>query len=369
MSIISSTKADPAFVRNSVAAAVQIGLLFLIAAWCLKIVTPFIGIIAWAAIIAVAIYPLHCKLAGAIGGRSKSSAIIIVLIGLSILLAPTWSLTGSSIETAEKLAVSLEEGTLQVPPPNEKVKEWPIIGKRVYGPWNEAATNLEATLQKHARQVKTFSSWLFKTVADTAFGILGFAFSIIIAGVLLLNAEAAYQAFRAIGRRLGGERGADFTDLAVATVRSVAKGVLGVALIQTFLAAVGLLVMDVPGAGIWASIILVLAIMQLPPLLVLGPVAIWVFSTAEPVPATVFLVYALIVSFSDSFLKPLLLGRGVDVPMLVILLGAIGGMISSGIIGLFIGAIILALGYQLFRFWLDEDPVDPEVEIESENAS
>jgi predicted PurR-regulated permease PerM len=239
----------------------------------------------------------------------------------------------------------------------------------VYGPWNEAATNLEATLQKHARQVKTFSSWLFKTVADTAFGILGFAFSIIIAGVLLLNAEAAYQAFRAIGRRLGGERGADFTDLAVATVRSVAKGVLGVALIQTFLAAVGLLVMDVPGAGIWASIILVLAIMQLPPLLVLGPVAIWVFSTAEPVPATVFLVYALIVSFSDSFLKPLLLGRGVDVPMLVILLGAIGGMISSGIIGLFIGAIILALGYQLFRFWLDEDQVDPEVEIESENAS
>ena len=139
---------------------------------------------------------------------------------------------------------------------------------------------------------------------------------------------------------------------------------LGVALIQTFLAAVGLLVMGVPGAGIWASIILLLAIMQLPPLLVLGPIAVWVFSTAAPIPATIFLVYSLIVSFSDGLLKPLLLGRGVDVPMLVILLGAIGGMISAGIIGLFIGAIILALGYQLFQFWLNEgqDAVNSETE-------
>jgi len=128
-----------------------------------------------------------------------------------------------------------------------------------------------------------------------------------------------------------------------------------VALIQTLLAAIGLVVLGVPAAGIWTAIMLVLAIMQRPPLLVLGPIAFWVFSVAEPVPATIFLVYALIVSFSDSFLTPLFLGRGVDVPMLVILLGAIGGMITSGIIGLFIGAVVLALGYQLFRYWLDED--------------
>ena len=170
----------------------------------------------------------------------------------------------------------------------------------------------------------------------------------------MLNAEAAYKSFRGIGHRLSGDRGASFTDLSIATVRSVAKGVLGVAFIQSLLAAIGLIVMDVPGAGIWAAIILVLAIMQLPPLLVLGPVAVWVFSTHTGLPATIFLVYALFVSFSDAFLKPLLLGRGVDVPMLVILLGAIGGMITSGIIGLFIGAVILALGYQLFQFWLSE---------------
>ena len=354
MSDPTASSAQRTFIGNSVAAAIQIGLLFLMATWCLKIISPFIGIVSWAAIIAVAVYPLHCKLAGLLGGRKKSSVVLIVLLALSVLLVPTWTLTGSSIDTAKQLATSLDEGTLHVPPPADKVADWPLVGKRVHKVWSEAATNLASFVENHQDQLKAFSSWLFKAVAGTAAGILGFAASIIIAGVLMLSADTSYQAFRSVGHRLHGERGADFTDLAVATVRSVAKGVLGVALIQTFLAAIGLIVMDVPGAGIWAAIILVLAIMQLPPLLVLGPIAVWVFSVADPVPATIFAVYSLIVSFSDGLLKPLFLGRGVDVPMLVILLGAIGGMITSGIIGLFIGAVILALGYQLFRFWLDE---------------
>ena len=346
---------DKAFVRRALAAALQIGLIFLMASWCLKIISPFLGLVAWAAIIAVALYPLHTKLSAKLGGREKGSAAIIVLIGLTILIAPTWSLTGSSIDTAQELAAGLEAGTLTVPPPNENVAGWPLIGKRVHKVWSEAATNLQATLHKHSGQVKAFSTWLLKTVASTTKGILGFAVSIIIAGVFMVGADKSYQAFRSIGHRLGGDRGSDFVDLTVATVRSVAKGVLGVAFIQTLLAAIGLILMDIPGAGIWASIILLLAIMQLPPLLVLGPIAIWVFSVAEPIPATIFLVYALFVSFSDAILKPMLLGRGVEVPMLVILLGAIGGMISSGIIGLFFGAVILALGYKLFIFWLNPD--------------
>ncbi len=355
MSNSKQSSKDQAFVRRSLAAAIQIGLLFLLASWCLKIISPFLGLVAWAAIIAVAIYPLHMGLSAKMGGREKWSAAIIVLIGLGILIAPTWSLTGSSIDTAHDLAAKLEAGTLSVPPPNEKVAEWPLIGKKVHALWSDAANNLEATLNKYSDQVKVFSSWLFKKVASTTMGILGFAVSIIIAGVFMVGAATSYPVFRTVGDRLAGERGANFVDLSVATVRSVAKGVLGVAFIQTLLAAIGLLLMGVPGAGIWASIILLLAIMQLPPLLVLGPIAIWVFSTAEPLPATIFLVYALFVSFSDALLKPLLLGRGVDVPMLVILLGAIGGMITSGIIGLFIGAVILALGYQLFMTWLNPE--------------
>jgi predicted PurR-regulated permease PerM len=352
------------FVQNSMAAAIQIGAIFLLASWCLDIVKPFIGIVAWAAIIAVALYPLHTKLAGILGGRAKWASLVIVLIGLAILIVPAWSLAGSSIEAAQNLAKQLDSGTLTIPPPDESVAEWPLIGTKVYSLWAETASDLESMLRNHADQVKSFSSWLLKGVAGTATGLLGFAASIIIAGVLLLTAKSSYRSARGIGRKLGGERGADFTDLSVATIRSVAKGVLGVALIQTLLAAIGLLVMGVPGAGIWAAIVLLLAVMQLPPLLVLGPIAIWVFSTAQPVPATIFLVYSLLVSFSDGILKPIFLGRGVDVPMLVILLGAIGGMLSAGIIGLFIGAVILALGYKLYEFWLNDDPLEDSDLIE-----
>lgn len=363
MSNPNQSSEDQAFVRRSLAAVIQIGVIILLASWCLKIIYPFIGLVAWAAIIAVAIYPLHVKLSAKIGDRQKWSAAIIVLIGLALLLAPAWSLTGSSIATAQKLAAGLNAGTLSIPAPSEEVAEWPLIGKDVYQIWNDATVNLESTLSKHYEQVKAFSSWLLKTVASITVSILGFAVSIMIAGVFMVSAETSYKTFRAVGYRLAGERGADFTDLSVATIRNVAKGVLGVAFIQTLMAVIGLLVMDIPGVGIWATIILMLAIAQLPPLLVLGPIAIWVFSTAEPVPATIFLIYSIFVSASDAFLKPIFLGRGVDVPMLVILLGAIGGMITSGIIGLFIGAVVLALGYKLFMSWLtpeEEKPGDDE---------
>lgn len=355
MSQSTQSPEDQAFVRRSLAAALQIGVIFLLASWCLRIIMPFLGVVTWAAIIAVALYPLHGKLSAALGGKEKWSVAIIVVFFLSVLIIPTWTLTGSSVDTARELMANVEAGTLTVPPPGDKVEEWPLVGKKVHGIWSSAAINLEATLGKYSEQIKQFSAWLIKKVTSTAMGILGFAVSIIIAGVLMLSAGQAHTTFRAIGYRLAGERAANFVDLTISTIRSVAKGVLGVALIQTLLAAIGLIVMDIPAAGIWAAIILLLAIMQLPPLLILGPIAVWVFSVAEPVPATLFLVYALFVSFSDAILKPLLLGRGVDVPMLVILLGAIGGMIAAGIIGLFTGSVILSVGYKLFVFWLNPE--------------
>ena len=157
-------------------------------------------------------------------------------------------------------------------------------------------------------------------------------------------------------------RGHSLTDLSIVTVRSVVKGVLGVALIQAGLAAIGLVMMDIPAAGLWAGAVLVLAIVQLPPILILGPIAIWVFSVAEAVPATIFLIYSIIVSFADAVLKPMLLGRGVEVPMLVILLGAIGGAITQGIIGLFIGSVVLAVGYQIFESWVAPDETQAALE-------
>lgn len=372
MNTSDTAAADQNFQKNAMASFVQIGALFLLLLLCFRIIQPFVSIVIWAMIIAVALYPLHTVLAAKIGGREKTSATIFVLVLLGILLVPTYLTADSSIQALKTVSTELNDGSVTIPPPDASVADWPLIGPAVFDGWSNAATNLEATLNKFQPQLASFGEWLLRFAGSMALGILQFVLSIVIAGVFLVSAAGAYQTTLKLSAALLGERGAGLTDLSVETIRSVAKGVLGVAVIQSLLSAIGLVMVGVPAAGIWAGIILLLAIMQLPPLLVLGPIAVWVFSVAEPVPATIFAVYAFLVSISDSFLKPLFLGRGMEIPMLVILLGAIGGMILSGIVGLFLGAVILALGYTILTAWMETDefnnPRQPAADSEADPA-
>ena len=358
------TTADPQFLNNAMTSFIQIGGVLLLLSWCFRIISPFVNVVAWGLIISVAIYPLHLKLAGALGGRMKTSAAIIVLIGLASLLIPAWAVAGSTVDSLSNVVADLEDGSVSVPPPSEKVKDWPVLGDRAFKLWSDAAANLQTVLNRFKEQLIAIGGLVFGLVAHGATTVLQFFLSILIAGAFLLNAENGYEATCRVAKRLAGGKGQALTDLSVATIRSVAKGVLGVAIIQCVLALLLLMLWKVPAAGIWAGLVLVVAIVQLPPIVILGPVAIYVFSTAEPLSGTVFLVLAFVVSFSDTVLKPLFLGRGMETPMLVILIGAIGGAIVSGIIGLFVGAIILALGYEIFRAWveLDEPPAMTEAD-------
>jgi predicted PurR-regulated permease PerM len=271
---------------------------------------------------------------------------------LALLITPTYHIAASITSSAANLKEQWQAGEIRINPPAEKVKSWPFIGDDLYNLGVSASQNLEATIAKYQEPIAKMAKTVFSVVAGTGFGVLQFIISIIIAGVFLANAASCRRFADAVSYKLAGKLGEDFASQAGDTIASVAKGVLGVAIVQAILAAIGLFVMGVPGAGIWAVLVLVLAIIQLPPILILGPVAAWVFSAYETTPATIFLVWSVAVSISDSFLKPLLLGRGLSTPMLVILIGAIGGMILSGIIGLFIGAVVLALGYELFVVWL-----------------
>jgi predicted PurR-regulated permease PerM len=352
---------DKLFMARALEATIRIGLVVLLLYWCFKIGQPFIQIIVWGIIMAVAIHPGYDRLKSALGGRGRLAATLITLLALIVLLVPTYMLSGSLIDTAQEVSAQLDKGTLSVPPPSENVRSWPVIGEPLYQFWSLASNNLGAALSKFTPQLKKFGMPLLSATAGVGVGILKFVVSIIITGVLLANDTGGGRAARAIATRLAGERGTMAVELAVATVRSVTLGILGVALIQTFLASVGFLVVGVPGAGLWALLVLILAIVQLPTILVLGPIIVYVFSTSSTVTAVVFAIWSILVGISDAFLKPLLMGRGVDVPMLVIFIGAIGGFMTSGIIGLFIGAIILALGYKLFLLWLDEG-VQPEDE-------
>ncbi len=352
---------DKLFMAIALEATIHIGLVILLLYWCFRIAQPFIEIIVWGIIIAVAIHPGYDRLKSALGGRGRLAATLITLFALILMLIPTYMLSESLINTAREYSAHLKEGTLSVPLPPENVRTWPVIGEPLYEFWSLASSNLGAALSKMTPELKKFGIPLLSAAAGAGVGILKFVVSIIIAGVLLANAAGGGRAARAIATRLTGEQGTKAVKLAAATVRSVTLGILGVALIQSILAGLGFLVAGVPGAGLWALLVLILAVVQLPTILVMGPIVVYVFSTGSSVIAVMFAIWSVLVGISDTFLKPLLMGRGVDVPMLVIFIGAIGGFITSGIIGLFIGAIIFSLGYKFFLAWLNED-AQPESE-------
>jgi predicted PurR-regulated permease PerM len=368
MSHSSRSEEDKAFQRRTMDTAIRIALLALLVLWCFNIVRPFIMPVLWGAIMAVAIYPLFVKAYTVLGGRQKLTATLITVFALTLLITPTVMLSGSLVKSSKSLAERVKAGALVVPPPADSVKDWPLVGEGLHGAWLLASTNLEGTLEKFKPQVEAISKWLLSAAAGVGGGILMFVVSIIIAGAFLVYGRSGRKVVETVaGRIMEKKKGAEFVELAGATIRSVAQGVLGVALIQAILAGIGLLVMGVPYAGVWAGLVLLLAIVQLPSLLILGPIIVYEFSVAETVPAVIFMVWCLIVGVSDSFLKPLFLGRGMDIPMLVILLGAIGGMLLSGIIGLFVGAVVLAVGYTLFMVWLDQDPPASEEQASAES--
>jgi predicted PurR-regulated permease PerM len=343
---------DTMFQRNMMTSFIQIAALVILVSYCLAIVGPFVSLVIWGLVLAVAIFPLHLKLAAALGGNEKLAATLIILIGLVIVVLPGWIMTKSVISSIMTFAAEAKSGTLQIPPPAENVADWPLIGDRVYAIWNSAATNLEETLKNVDPSPREASMWLVGKIGSLAAGILQIAVSIVIAGIAALYAKSGYKLSCAIATRISPARGIHLADVSIATIRSVTNGVLGVAVIQAVLAGIGLMVMGVPHGGIIAAVVLITAIIQVPALLILAPVVFWVFSFAAPIPATIFAIYMLVVALSDNVLKPILLGRGVDLPAAVVLIGAIGGMIQYGVVGLFLGAVILGLGYTIISDWI-----------------
>ncbi len=366
MTTSGSSSQDKVFLSRALEVTIHIGLILLLAAWCFQIVQPFIVPVVWAIIIATATYPAYRWLEGRLGGRRGIAATLFTLIMMFILITPTLMLAETLVKGSSLLSAYLEGGTLSIPPPPGGIADWPLIGEPLAGFWNLASENLGAALQQISPQLKAFGGWLLKAAAGAGLGILIFVVAIIIAGVLLANAEVGHRAAYAIATRLAGERGADFADLAEATVRSVAQGILGVALIQSLLAGIGFLAVGVPGAGLWALLCLLFAVVQIGIGLVALPIVIYVFYTADTLIAILFLVWMTPVTLLDNILKPLLLGRGVNVPTVVIFVGAIGGFLTSGIIGLFVGSVILALGYKLFVAWLDQEPRLPRKEDDAD---
>jgi predicted PurR-regulated permease PerM len=360
-----SNKSSP--VSTAIDIAVNLLLIFVILYWCLKILSPFIGVLIWAAIISIALHKPFQKLQATLGGKKKLALALFTLIGLALVIVPSWLFIGSIVETGQGITAAVETGEFDIRPPNEKVKDWPFVGDKVFTQWAAAAANFEDWLESNHEIIKPVVSGLLSKVAGIGISALQFVISILIAAAFLANAETIGRGMSILFTRLVGEKADDFLKLSTATITSVAVGVLGISLIQSFLGGLGMLVVGVPAAGILTLVLLIVCIAQLPPWLVMFPIIAYVFSVEPTTTASIFAVWGVAVSFLDMVLKPILMGRGVDAPMLVILLGAIGGLIVAGFVGLFIGAVVLAFGYKLLEAWLTMND-DPGTEQAPEEA-
>jgi predicted PurR-regulated permease PerM len=344
---------DKTYLNRAVEISIHIGLFVALAAGCLVILSPFISVIVWGLIIAIAGYPSYCRLQKLVRGRGGVASILFTVLLLAVLIVPITLLAQTFVDGFQTLGARVHNETLTIPPPPPSIATWPIVGKRLSDLWRLASDNLSAAIQSFAPQLKTAANGLLGAAAGVGLGVLQFFVSIIIAGFLLANSEQCARVSRSVAIRFFGNNGAEFEALAAATVRSVTNGILGVALIQSLLAGLGFLVVGIPGAGLCTLIFLIAAVLQAGSL-ALVPAVIYVFATAPTAKAVIFLVWCIFVALVDNVLKPLLLGRGVPVPIVVIFLSAIGGFMAIGIIGLFIGPIVLSVGYKLLLAWLDQ---------------
>jgi predicted PurR-regulated permease PerM len=332
----------------------RIVVLFLLIAWCIGIILPFLEPVIWGAIIAIALHPFFAMVKRWVGNRNKLAAVLLTLLILVILLLPTAWVIKSLVEGIQSLVIQFRDQTLVIPPPNPSVAEWPLIGKPISNIWLLASQNLESVITTYREPLSKLGMTIIGPLGGFGRGVLMFFVSVIIAGVFLVKADASAAFAGKLIHRLVGERSDEVIPVTGATIQNVAKGILGVAFFQFVTAGTLFMLANVPLAGLWAFAVLIFAILQLPSVIVILPVIIYLFSVKELMPAILWTIPLLVIALSDNVLKPLLMGKGSTVPTLVIFLGAIGGLIFSGLIGLFTGAIVLSLGYNLMVHWIGE---------------
>ncbi|MHC4849392.1 MAG: AI-2E family transporter, partial [Planctomycetota bacterium] len=301
-----TSKGESQVLRLTTEAAIRLALLTAVVAGCLRILWPFVLPVVWGVIIAIAVWPIFRRLAASVGGRQKLAAGLFAVLALSLLIVPSWLVAESVTESLVTAGGRLVSGEVTIPAPPERVADWPIIGGKLERVWTQAVADPPAAVAAFKPQIIAIGRALLSAVAGLGMGVVQFAFSIILAAAFLATATGGANAARAFCIRVAGEeRGLKLQETATDTVSSVVKGVLGVAVVQAVAATIGMLFVGVPAATTWGLLVLILAVVQLPPFLVLAPMCFYVFSTTGTVGAVLFTIWAIIVSVSDTFLKPL----------------------------------------------------------------
>lgn len=341
-------------------AALKIGLVGLLVYACGRFIFPFIGILVWSAILAVMLYPLHLRLATRLGNRW--SALLIGLVGVVVALVPMVTVVTSLASSMYSLIAGLHDQTLTIPPAPPWLAELPLVGQKLTEAWALVATNMPAAFAKYGQALSGPATWLASFAGGLAAGELSFVLSFAIAAVLVAYGRGGAEFAQRLLELFTGSkaRGAHLVTLTVSTIHGVALGVVGVAVIQALLLGVGFFAIGLPAAGLWTLATLLLCIVQVPAILLTLPIMGYVLATEATQPAIIFIVWTLVAGLSDNILKPLMLGRGLEAPMPIILIGVIGGMLTDGLLGLFVGPVVLAVGYVLLIEWMQQRSVESE---------
>lgn len=352
MASVAETIHDKGYMSRVLDVFINISLTALLVTSCLLILKPFVPLLVWGIIIAIASYPRFEKLKNSLGGRGGWTAVAWTVLLLVILILPIFLFAQGAVEGGQNLIARIRDGTLSVPPPPAGIEAWPLIGTPVSRVWTAASMDLTQLLKRFAPEIKAAIPEVLSLSAGVGLTVIQFFFAILVSGALLANALPIAKLTRTLCIRIFGEKGPEYQQLVGSTIRSVTFGILGVALIQSACAAIGFLLVGIPGAGVWSVIFLMGALFQVGAI-VLIPAVIYIFTTTSTTKGVIFLVWCMFVALMDNVLKPILLGRRAVVPIAVVFLGAVGGFVALGIIGLFVGAVVLSVGYKLFLAWID----------------
>lgn len=352
---------DPVRTRLSattVDLAIRLGFIALLGYFAFHVIAPFLRIGLWSSILAVALYPLFNWLAGRLNPRL--AAALVTLLCLMIVVGPVAWLSFGMIGGIRSLIGGLDPVHLAVPLPPASVKGWPIVGERLHELWGLATTNLMVALAEVAPMFKPVGGKLLDLAQSTVLAMFELLVAIAISGFLFSRGPQLVDALSAFLGRVLSHRGRDLVQLAGATIRNVSRGVVGIALLQALLGGAGFLAAGIPAAGVLAFVALLLGIVQIGPGILFIPIVIWSWTAMEATHALIFTAYMIPVGLIDNVLKPFLMGRGLNTPMPVIIVGVIGGTIAYGIVGLFFGPIILCVAWAVMLAWAQGDDLTVE---------
>ena len=342
---------------------VRLFLLLTVVWFSVETFAPFLALMLWSVILAVSLYPLNRWLSAKLHLSEGKAAIVFIVIAFLVVGSPTIALGVSLADHVRDWVAILNEQGFQVPVANPSVADWPVVGPALFDLWTRAHEDLMSAARMVQPQLISGGRVLLGAVANTLLALVLFFVALLVAGFMMAHAtRGAEQTRQLLGTFADHWRGDEIQELVVATIRSVSNGVVGVAFLQALALGVGFLALDVPAAGVLALLVLFLGVLQLPSALVVLPVLAWIWLSSDggTVANAIGTAYLLAAGAADGLLKPYLLGRGVDTPMPVVLIGALGGMAAEGLIGLFVGAVMLSVGYKLLMSWVQHSVAEHE---------